>query len=133
MKAAREIDVLIAERIFGAKVTHLNQKSGYCIDYVADKDKCNDPILTDYGSDGYRLKYYSTDVSSAWEIVDQLILDGWRVETNTSKFGGTTCQISCAADRRSFDDGELVEAISAPRAICLAALSWAGRSLKESK
>ena len=38
MQSNREIDVLIAEKVFGAKIMHLNHKSGWCIDYIADKN-----------------------------------------------------------------------------------------------
>ena len=38
MQSNREIDVLIAEKVFGAKITHSNQKYGWCVDYVADKN-----------------------------------------------------------------------------------------------
>jgi len=68
----RKLDILVAEKLMGAKVTHLNQKSGWCIDYVTDKDECNNPIMTDWGADGYRLKFYSKDIKSAWDIVEKL-------------------------------------------------------------
>lgn len=68
----RELDVLIAEKVFGAKITFLNQKCGWRIDYTADKDECNDPITTDMGNDGYRLKNYSIDIKAAFEVVEEL-------------------------------------------------------------
>lgn len=67
----RELDVLIAEKIFGSKVAFPNQKAGWRIDYVADLEECNDPIVTDMGYDGYRLKRYSQDVKAAFEMVEK--------------------------------------------------------------
>lgn len=67
----REIDCAIAEKLFGAKVTFLNQKSGWLIDYVADLDECNDGVYAMDMLDGYRLKYYSDDIRSAWEVVNK--------------------------------------------------------------
>ena len=68
----RELDSSIAEKVFGAKVTFLDQKHGWRIDYIADKEECNDPIITDMGYDGYRLKRYSEDIRAAFEIVEKL-------------------------------------------------------------
>lgn len=89
----RELDILVAERVFQANITHLNQKSGWCIDYVADKEECNDPIWTDYGADGYRLKRYSEDIKAAWKLVDKMWgiwdlgsdFDGWNVKLTTAR------------------------------------------------
>jgi hypothetical protein len=68
----RDIDVLIAEKIFNVKVKFINEKYGWRVDYLAEDDKCNDPIVTDMGNDGYKLKRYSTDITAAWTIVEEL-------------------------------------------------------------
>lgn len=71
MQSNREIDVLIAEKVFGTKIMHLNHKSGWCVDYVADKNECNDTIVSDVGIEGYKLKRYSEDIKAAWELVEK--------------------------------------------------------------
>lgn len=72
MEPGRALDVLIAEKVFGAKVEYLDQKAGWRIDYRADQAGCNDPIVSDFGVEGYRLKRYSDDIKAVWEVVLQL-------------------------------------------------------------
>lgn len=121
----RQLDVKIAEKVFGAKVTFLDQKAGWRIDYVADCDECNDPIATDYGNDGYRLKRYSSDVKAAWEIIDKMFEDNeWLVDITASRkmgpgMGGVDVTFECKCQVRGRFHAEADEL---PEAVCLAAL-----------
>jgi hypothetical protein len=122
----REIDVLIAERIFGAKVTFLNQKHGWRIDYNTDKDECNDPVWTDFGVDGYRLKNYTENMNFVWEVVEKMFKDGWSINIVDSELipeiidcGGYDVKFSCKAGAR----GRFKSSGNAlPRVVCVAAL-----------
>ena len=71
MEASRLLDKLIAEKVFGAKVTHLDQKYGWRIDYITDKEECHEPIYSDFGVEDHKLKSYSTDIKAAWDIIDK--------------------------------------------------------------
>lgn len=127
-KPSRELDVLVAEKVFGATITHLNQQSGWRIDYVANKPGLNEGIPTDYGYDGYRLRYYSSEIAAAWEIVTHMLTDGWSMKTISSQLGGTDVEFVCITGARGRFVSDLMEGlnIDAPHAICLAALRAVG-------
>lgn len=121
----REIDVLIAEKVFGAKVEFLDQKHGWRIDYTTDKEECNDPIRTDYGNDGYRLKNYSTNLAFAWEVVDYFDKNGGAITYSSMKNGGRGhFLILSYLENSSSSRLDYVSVIgdSVPQAICKAAL-----------
>lgn len=119
MKPGRELDALIAKEVFGAKVEFVNQKAGWRIDYRADKDECNNPIFTDYGCEGHRLKQYSTDIAAAWEVVEKLCRDSER-HFVIEKTGAWLVR---------FRAGEFTPGETAPHAICLSALKAVGIEL----
>src|SRR5260221_4662049 len=72
MDAGRQLDILIAEKLFKTKVKKSNRQHGWHIDYIAADDKCNDSIVTDWGTDGHVLKKYSTDEKSAFLVLEKL-------------------------------------------------------------
>jgi Phage ABA sandwich domain len=72
MESGRLLDKKIAEVVFGAKVTFLDQKFGWRIDYITDKEICHEPIFSDYGVEDHKLKNYSTDVKAAFSVIDHL-------------------------------------------------------------
>lgn len=84
MEPGRELDILVAEKIFGAKVKKLDQKGGWRIDYVADLNECNDPIVAMDMIDGYRLKRYSSDVLATQEVIKKLVASGYCVDLSFS-------------------------------------------------
>jgi hypothetical protein len=79
----REIDVQIAEKLFGAKVEFLNQRYGWRVDYVADNNECNDPNLAMDMVDGWKLKHYSRDIKSAFQVVEKLRTAGYTVDLSS--------------------------------------------------
>lgn len=129
MKLSRELDVLVAEKVFGAEVLHLNQPHGGRVDYVSsDNNTLNEPIMSDHGVEGWRLKHYSTDISAAWEVVLHLASDGWLVETMTSEYGGTDVELTCISGARGRFYSDCMDGAldTAPHAICIAALKAYG-------
>jgi hypothetical protein len=118
----REIDIKIAEKVFGAKVTFLNQQHGWRIDYVTDKEECNDPIRTDWGNDGEKLKSYSTDLKAAWEVVeffkDRIRFVLTMGEMPSKFYSNVVIHLGMG----NFKEYQ-AEANTAPEAICLAILN----------
>lgn len=121
---SREIDISIAEEIFGIKVKHLKEPGGFQVQYQAEDHKCNDPIVTDYGVAHWELKKYSTDISAAWEIIKELTKNDWRVDIIVSEHGGTDVKVSCNAEARGVFVSDLMEGkvLTTPEAICVVAL-----------
>lgn len=68
----RELDVLIAEKIFKTKVNFLNQKHGWRVDYVAEDKEANEPIIAMGMIDTYRLKYFSKNIKHAIDLIQKL-------------------------------------------------------------
>lgn len=118
LKAGRELDALIATKIFGANVVHVNQQYGWRIDYVSDRTECNTPILSDYGVEGHMLKAYSTDISAAWEVFEKL-------SRNPDVLMNPTIQLTMYGASIEFEmkSGKRynITEREAPYAICLAA------------
>jgi hypothetical protein len=114
MNPGRELDKLIAEIVFGAEVEVLNQKAGWRIDLRAKDNECNDPIMTDWGSDGYRLKRFSTDIKAAWEIVDKLGKNGTQWRFSNKAFSNTYWW--------AYTEDAVSQGDTLPHAICLTAL-----------
>lgn len=95
LKPGRELDALVAEKVFGVDVGDIYYDS------------------TMQEITNFSIPHYSTDISAAWEVVEKfgrfdLILNG----------SGAWCAEFYGSWDRSFGD-------SAPHAICLAALKAA--------
>ena len=123
----RELDVLIAEKVFGAKVTFLDQTYGWRIDYEASESKCNNSISSDLGVEGYQLKKYSTDIEAAWEVIEKFNKDGGAITYSSMKNGTrghfvTLSFIPEGTFSSRMDYVTVDEAESAAQSICLAAL-----------
>jgi hypothetical protein len=117
MKPGRELDALVAEKIFGLKVVR-NKKGAWSLgdpDYYDDRGsmELSNPLPS-----------FSDDILSAWEIVDTLFLDGWYMQLEGSESygkgkGGFDVKFICKCGARGT---YIAEAAVAPYAICLAAL-----------
>lgn len=96
MKPGRELDALIAEKVMGL-ITDLDRQTVWDV----------------YEKPGYPLPHYSTDIASAWLVVEKLDL---HLELLTYKKKSKTewCAI--------FDIDDEGWGATAPHAICLAAL-----------
>lgn len=110
MKAGRDLDRLVAEKVMGLEV-----------------HKQADVWLINSGT-GKAVPHYSTDIAAAWKVVEKLHAqagpEGWEVtinlqnfEPNTAEpFNGWIVTVGCETARAS----------SAPLAICIAALLAVG-------
>ena len=103
LKAGRELDALVAEKVMGIKLCRCygqkpneHNSSARCFDC-----KCINSSMA-----------YSTDIAAAWEVVEKL------AAYNPSKF----LIEKCGAWLVRFDDGTFTPGETAPHAICLAAL-----------
>lgn len=123
MEAGRELDALVAEKVMGKKTRRLSGNL-YCWEYDGDYKNLHglaQPIPA-----------YSTDLSAAWEVVEKLC--NWDVDDNMLVLQGQGPDL----EKKRSPDGEapqwweaeiagtwgkvMVEAETAPLAICLAAL-----------
>lgn len=114
MKAGRELDALIAEKVIGTPSKDI-QEWTECYNH-------NSWYIQRFDL----LPRYSTDMTAAWEVVDTLFKDGWRLELLGSEvlgddMGGYDVYFSCKAG---------VRGDTAPHAICLAALKAVGVDVK---
>jgi len=104
---SRKIDKLIAEHIFGLKISK-NEKSKF--DYCVGEDEMS--IFR-------KLHYYSTRIDSAWEVVEKLIEMGMNISVGGDIYTKgcyiqTNLDLICANDK------------TVPLAICKAALKVFG-------
>lgn len=129
MKAGRELDALLAEKIFGCKVDR--EKRFYEVTMF-----CGCPGRQ-HDSDSDRVEgipWYSTDIAAAWQVVDHV-----RYSVRNGRFvvrapeGPAPAYWSAGYEDTSSEPGYgdsihhwLVEGETAPHAICLAALRVIG-------
>lgn len=123
----RELDALIAEKVMGLV---LEQKCTQCdgTGYV-DQDRCH---ICHYslGHPGVKKifpKEYSTDIAAAWEVVEKILSTGidFTLEAGPNK---TTKERYYGVSINDVDPQ--YSEISAPHAICLAALKAVGVKLE---
>ena len=111
MKAGRELDALIAEKLWGKRVMDGNPCShSGCLSHVSHPcDGCGrwHPGL---------IPHYSTRIADAWLVVEKLRADGFRWA-----IGSERNEWDIYLEDRKMGSGE-GHAKTAPLAICLAAL-----------
>jgi len=131
MKAGREMDALVAEKVMGREVTAnvggFERGSGWHDDYgfTRSRHPRNPPYtfgdkLEESNANYERVPFYSTNISAAWEVVEKMreralcvtlewtITDGWDFSITPHDFPYEFCIKENAS--------------SIPLAICLAAL-----------
>lgn len=111
MQPGRELDKLVAEKIFSAKV-----------DWYDEAGKCN----TDSDMDFARLKFYSRDIEAAWEVFEYFPYNQVELIKAMHEYW---CIFRSLRDDNDEEIAEL--GVSAPHAICLAALKTVGVSIPE--
>lgn len=125
MKPSRELDVLIAKKVFGHEVVHKTWNKGKCESYtIGEPDYCytgDEPggFLTNF------VPAYSRDIAAAWEIVNEISSGAFYVEWIEDK-GWTAMFRWWNVDAQDFDIHKEV-GVTAPHAICLAALKAKGK------
>jgi hypothetical protein len=110
MNPGRELDALIAEKVFHHEV-HKNPKGGWSIGEADYYDSYGEMILFN------PLPNYSEDISAAWEVMETLP-DLWSLVWGMSENGRRLYAI-CDESTKSIAGGA-----SAPYAICMAALGY---------
>lgn len=117
LSAGRELDVLVAEKILGWEVGVSAQSGRYCL----PPDSTRSEYAITWNNHDSKLPCYSTDIASAWQVVEKMREKGYEVCIGLVT-DGVFCRMDdepgeCAG-RASVDwrDG------STPLAICLAAL-----------
>lgn len=120
MKAGRDLDKLIAERIMGYRFCTLHPWAEDKFDGYIRCDECGD--YAPYW------KPYSTDIAAAWKVVDSISIE-WGISLT-----GVGMVWRCLFGKRTdIGDGHKVEAEAdtAPLAICLAALKAISTSTRK--
>lgn len=119
MKPGRELDALVAEKIMDILVKHdvYNPHKGFIFGY-------------DEHGIAVQLSHYSTEMASAWLVVEKLALEGIRIEINPTDVG---YQVSFLRYDPSQEftpwtsiGNSTVESETAQHAICLSALRVKG-------
>lgn len=100
LKAGRELDALVAEKVMGLDV----RQGGYA------------------GGIGQHLRPYSRDIGAAWEVVEKLEGKGFSYHIETGEPGMVDAFFDTDVDSPIF----WAAAKTAPHAICLAALKAVG-------
>lgn len=137
MKAGRELDALVAEKVMGLIVPEWGEDTlcPYCgseMRYCGTGSRCSTCQEWRYG----RYKEYSTDIAAAWEVVERLC--NWDVDDNMLVLKGQGPDL----EKKEWPDGEaaewweaeiggtwgkvVAEAEKPALAICLAALKAKG-------
>lgn len=116
LKPGPELDALIAEKVMGLSLFQRERKSSSGVRW---KER-----LIDDPWKRRPIPAYSTSISAAWEVVEKLFIDGWKMELEASAFlgedrGGAGVRFSCRSQVRGRHSAS---APTAPMAICLAAL-----------
>lgn len=99
MKTNRELDVLVAEKIYKTKVTFLNQQYGHRIDYVGETNEVNTPIMVMDMVDKWILTRFSSNVEEAFNVIHKLHPDDEAFTLNISSevnegFSGYTAYLN---------------------------------------
>ena len=113
MNPGREMDRLIAEKVFGYRAAFHNNEE--CI--VDINCPCDNPHSKHTHIWG--LPYYSTKIMHAWQIVDKIDPPGKNFKLIRNKVGSLTYYICVINDYRAEED-------TAAHAICMAALKSKG-------
>lgn len=146
MKAGRELDALVDERVFGRETEARHTRECEAIKKrLAEKNHDPDVMQSEHlelvrywdhdpnrkGLFGLHTtsRPYSTDISAAWEVVtsNKFGAQGYGFALDFEHFGAVW---KCAFHWKE-ELGEFVEADTAPLAICLAALKALGHTLEE--
>lgn len=130
MKAGRELDILVAEKVLGLKVvkTVWGKRKQYGCYSIGEPDWYDDAGATELGNP---LPAYSTDIAAAWEVVEHMNNLGTKSRDAYFILNKSDSGFKVSFYRRKHvGPGQwdyvayhgTVKADTAPMAICLAAL-----------
>lgn len=130
IEAGRELDALIAEKVFGCRVLWQSASvhGPYCGCLCKDgykKGPHGDPAAFDED-----LPYYSTDISAAWLVVERMRSSKWNFCIVDMQGRSPTTFCAQFGETKKKKDGKgrgfFEAAESAPLAICVTALAAVG-------
>jgi hypothetical protein len=107
LKAGRELDALVAEKVMGVGVEWWNGEPLYV-------------VTQDGHISSHHLAEYSTDIAAAWEVAEKLRADGLEISVHNSWPYNDGRRWCC--DIMAHGKWDNAKAETAPLAICLAAL-----------
>jgi hypothetical protein len=116
MKAGRELDALVAEKVMGLEPCQCHTGTG-------DLDEICGLCFTD------TLKHYSTDIAAAWQVVKKLYDDGWEWELREEILSSEAIAIKSKARYGKTEAGRWLSS-TMPHAICVAALNAVGHEVE---
>lgn len=119
MKAGRELDALVAEKVMGCKVLNAKTAAPDCGCPPSD-EYSNRPHSSNKLGDDRHLQRYTTDMAAAWEIVRHMNMKcDWLFSVRQRKSGAWRAMFFTPDV-----DGPYFKSIreTMPHAICLAAL-----------
>lgn len=123
MKPGRELDAKVAEKIMGWDNIHYQPGGNIPFGRPNDDYRRDFPNNTAYFK---RVLSYSIDIAAAWEVVEEMAREGWRLELEAKLLHQKEIRAYAVTfDRLVGDDIERVgvwEVKTVPLAICLAAL-----------
>lgn len=122
MEAGSELDMLVAEKVMGYVWRRINSLRS-----ILTLPDSHEPVVVKEGKQftliGYQKKHlpaYSTDIAAAWTVAERLRNDFTRVEIHLVE--NVACVLLAVGDELSENYPVTTEAVTAPIAICLAAL-----------
>lgn len=122
MKADRELDALIAERVFGWR---RSDETGELCWHTPDMIfECGIPNLVNK-----LLPHYSTSIEAAWEVVEKLRQHCFRITVYSQPQQGLAVQVVNGGEGPYLSAevyGNIDKCDTVPHAICLAALKALG-------
>lgn len=135
MKAGRELDALVAERVMEWASIEMRHSPGGVV-------SPEPPMGFDTRGNRYAsIPRYSTDIASAWEVVEKVLQDhgDYDFAIVADYLGGVIWRASFSADDLVANDSSGMppvftdgpDGLTAPLAICIAALRAVGADVEE--
>lgn len=120
-EAGRGLDAEIAERVMGYSWYSFEDSSvfTYLVKWMNTDRETMVGRRRDGALDSYTGRDYSTEVAAAFQVVEAMLADGWRIYIDGPRFGDTEWRVMFAKDRLN----EWALADTLPLAICLASLA----------
>lgn len=129
MKPSIELDILVAKKIMNLKVVKTSRNKGKYLTYSIGKP---DYWYTSDRPEGYLsnpVPTYSTDIATAWDVVEKLKSNYFRITIETTYNNDNSVHLyryNCPDGQEDTEESYYVQGNTASHAICLAALKAAG-------
>jgi hypothetical protein len=121
MNAGRELDALVATKVFGLRVVTAAESQVSIARHLDPTDRFVEVDVAGVFCGMKGIRHYSTDIAAAWQVVEKMRSSGHLSDINTrSEY------VECEFWTGNHTDG-VASSDTAPHAICLAALKALGR------